>query len=164
MPQSFYRTVDRKILRILEFGDESPLLHSLKTSCKEQTEQISADLLVKSNIVCDVNMMLTLGRPARSNIVRFLSFTTSSDPIASSPMVLKASFRKRLEGIRETVELGGGQKRIDAQHARGKLTARERVNLLVDAGSFHVRAVHRLHNYLLPSPFLYAPLSLLTTL
>jgi propionyl-CoA carboxylase beta chain len=32
--------------------------------------------------------------------------------------------------------MGGGQKRIDAQHARGKLTARERVDLLLDEGSF----------------------------
>ncbi len=33
-------------------------------------------------------------------------------------------------------ELGGGQDRIDKQHAAGKLTARERVELLLDAGSF----------------------------
>src|SRR3954470_19959610 len=33
-------------------------------------------------------------------------------------------------------ELGGGQERIDKQHAAGKLTARERVELLLDAGSF----------------------------
>lgn len=33
-------------------------------------------------------------------------------------------------------ELGGGQKRIDNQHAKGKLTARERIALLVDEGSF----------------------------
>ncbi len=32
--------------------------------------------------------------------------------------------------------LGGGQKRIDNQHAKGKLTARERIELLLDAGSF----------------------------
>ncbi len=32
--------------------------------------------------------------------------------------------------------LGGGEKRIEAQHAKGKLTARERVNLLLDAGTF----------------------------
>ena len=32
--------------------------------------------------------------------------------------------------------LGGGQKRIDAQHKKGKLTARERVTLLLDEGSF----------------------------
>src|SRR5262249_27672268 len=33
-------------------------------------------------------------------------------------------------------ELGGGQERIDKQHAAGKLTARERIALLVDPGSF----------------------------
>ncbi|MGZ2258694.1 acyl-CoA carboxylase subunit beta [Roseobacter sp. A03A-229] len=41
-----------------------------------------------------------------------------------------------LEGRRETARLGGGQRRIDAQHGRGKLTARERVELLLDEGSF----------------------------
>ena len=38
--------------------------------------------------------------------------------------------------MKATYALGGGQKRIDAQHARGKLTARERINLLMDPGSF----------------------------
>ena len=37
---------------------------------------------------------------------------------------------------REDARLGGGQKRIDQQHAKGKLTARERVDLLLDEGSF----------------------------
>ena len=41
-----------------------------------------------------------------------------------------------LERLREQVKLGGGQKRIDAQHGRGKFTARERLNLLLDEGSF----------------------------
>ena len=83
----------------------------------------------------------TVGRPfPLPKIGRCFSSTipsSSSDPMTASPMVLKAAFRQRLESIRETAELGGGQKRIDAQHARGKLTARERVNLLVDPGSFH---------------------------
>ena len=43
---------------------------------------------------------------------------------------------EQLEQRRETARMGGGQKRIDAQHARGKLTARERVDLLLDEGSF----------------------------
>jgi len=43
---------------------------------------------------------------------------------------------RELEQRRETARLGGGQKRIDAQHARGKLTARERIDLLLDEGSF----------------------------
>ncbi|WP_312529112.1 acyl-CoA carboxylase subunit beta [Paracoccus sp. (in: a-proteobacteria)] len=37
---------------------------------------------------------------------------------------------------RREARLGGGQRRIDAQHARGKLTARERLELLLDEGSF----------------------------
>lgn len=41
-----------------------------------------------------------------------------------------------LEARRAGARLGGGQKRIDAQHGRGKLTARERVDLLLDEGSF----------------------------
>jgi propionyl-CoA carboxylase beta chain len=41
-----------------------------------------------------------------------------------------------LERRRAEARAGGGQKRVDAQHARGKLTARERIELLVDAGSF----------------------------
>ncbi|MGF1454755.1 MAG: acyl-CoA carboxylase subunit beta [Alphaproteobacteria bacterium] len=43
---------------------------------------------------------------------------------------------RELEEKRATARLGGGQARIDAQHARGKLTARERIELLLDEGSF----------------------------
>ncbi len=43
---------------------------------------------------------------------------------------------KQLNQARVAARLGGGQKRIDAQHAKGKLTARERIELLVDANSF----------------------------
>ena len=43
---------------------------------------------------------------------------------------------EQLEVRRSTARLGGGQRRIDAQHGRGKLTARERVELLLDEGSF----------------------------
>jgi len=41
-----------------------------------------------------------------------------------------------LEEKRNDAKLGGGEKRIEAQHAKGKLTARERIELLVDEGSF----------------------------
>src|SRR3954449_10313862 len=43
---------------------------------------------------------------------------------------------ERLDHRRAQARLGGGQRRIDAQHARGKLTARERLELLLDHGSF----------------------------
>jgi propionyl-CoA carboxylase beta chain len=41
-----------------------------------------------------------------------------------------------LERRRDNARLGGGQGRIDAQHKRGKLTARERIDLILDEGSF----------------------------
>ncbi|USK76879.1 acyl-CoA carboxylase subunit beta [Peribacillus frigoritolerans] len=41
-----------------------------------------------------------------------------------------------MEERREKVKLGGGYTRIDAQHERGKLTARERIEILVDEGTF----------------------------
>ncbi|HRF10351.1 MAG TPA: carboxyl transferase domain-containing protein, partial [Xanthobacteraceae bacterium] len=41
-----------------------------------------------------------------------------------------------LETRRAEAKLGGGEARIEAQHKRGKLTARERINLLLDRGSF----------------------------
>src|SRR3989304_1361547 len=41
-----------------------------------------------------------------------------------------------LEQLRAEAKLGGGEQRIEAQHQKGKLTARERIELLVDANSF----------------------------
>ena len=41
-----------------------------------------------------------------------------------------------LDKRRAEASLGGGQRRIDAQHAKGKLTARERIELLLDDGTF----------------------------
>src|SRR6218665_3123797 len=41
-----------------------------------------------------------------------------------------------MERRRDAARLGGGQKRIDAQHKKGKLTARERLEILLDDGTF----------------------------
>jgi len=43
---------------------------------------------------------------------------------------------RRLDEKRGQARLGGGERRIDAQHAKGKLTARERIELLLDPDSF----------------------------
>lgn len=51
---------------------------------------------------------------------------------------------------REIARLGGGQKRIDAQHEKGKLTARERIDILLDEGSFEefdMFVTHRCTNF-----------------
>ena len=43
---------------------------------------------------------------------------------------------RKLEEMRERARLGGGKRRVDAQHAKGKLTARERIEVLLDEESF----------------------------
>ncbi|MHC5202009.1 acyl-CoA carboxylase subunit beta [Myroides sp. LJL119] len=43
---------------------------------------------------------------------------------------------EKLEQLQDLAKLGGGQKRIDTQHKKGKLTARERIEYLMDEGSF----------------------------
>lgn len=55
-----------------------------------------------------------------------------------------------LENKKAEAHLGGGQKRIDAQHAKGKLTARERIHFLMDEGSFEelgMLVTHRSTNF-----------------
>ena len=44
--------------------------------------------------------------------------------------------KQRIESARAAALLGGGEKRIAAQHKKGKLTARERIGLLCDPGTF----------------------------
>ena len=57
---------------------------------------------------------------------------------------------KALISLREKARIGGGQKRIDAQHEKGKYTARERINMLLDEGSFEefdMFVTHRCTNF-----------------
>ena len=52
---------------------------------------------------------------------------------------------KELIAKREQARLGGGEKAIEKQHARGKYTARERVDMLLDEGSFEEVDMFKLH-------------------
>ena len=57
---------------------------------------------------------------------------------------------KELEKRNTKADLGGGQKRIDQQHAKGKMTGRERIDYLLDKGSFQEIdkfVVHRCHDF-----------------
>jgi len=51
-----------------------------------------------------------------------------------------------MERRRAAAKLGGGQQRIDAQHAKGKLTARDRLNILLDENSFEEMDMYVEHN------------------
>jgi propionyl-CoA carboxylase beta chain len=68
--------------------------------------------------------------PTRNHLAK----TRSSGPYVLG--VLMLDIVKMLEEKRAHARLGGGQARIDAQHAKGKLTARERLEVLLDDGSF----------------------------
>lgn len=57
---------------------------------------------------------------------------------------------KNLIDLRVQAKLGGGEKRIASQHAKGKFTARERIHMLLDEGSFEefdMFVTHRCHNF-----------------
>ena len=57
---------------------------------------------------------------------------------------------QQLEAKRAKARLGGGEKRIAAQHGKGKLTARERLELLLDEGTFEewdMFVEHRCHDF-----------------
>ena len=63
-------------------------------------------------------------------------------------MVVRRNVDGKLEELKEKKaqsRVGGGQRRIDAQHERGKLTARERIDLLLDEGSFEELDALMLH-------------------
>ena len=55
-----------------------------------------------------------------------------------------------MQSRREKARLGGGAKRIEKQHSLGKLTARERINTLLDEGSFEetdMFVIHRIKDF-----------------
>ena len=53
---------------------------------------------------------------------------------------------EELEARRAAAKLGGGEKRIAAQHAKGRLTARERLSVLLDPDSFEEVDMYVEHN------------------
>src|SRR6266699_2466665 len=64
---------------------------------------------------------------------------TTSERSSAEPAGLKGTQGKltELHALKEAAMLGGGKKRIEAQHKKGKITARERLDLLLDPGTFN---------------------------
>ncbi len=68
------------------------------------------------------------------------SNSNNADGPVSAPIANPATTREQIEQLRklrEAAKQGGGPARIEQQHARGKLTARERLAVLLDPGSFN---------------------------
>ena len=74
--------------------------------------------------------------PLRQSLVQTFATTDPAEQSLDTPMGLKNAFRARLRVMREEAKVGGGEARIAKQHAQGKLTARERIDLLFDDGTF----------------------------
>ena len=64
---------------------------------------------------------------------------TSNEHSSQEAAVQKGTYDKiaELRQLQDEAKLGGGPRRIEAQHKKGKLTARERIDLLLDPGSFN---------------------------
>ena len=72
-------------------------------------------------------------RVARSSAQRFAP--VQGVQVRAFAQVL-TGFEAKWSSLEQKAKLGDGEKRIEAQHAKGKLTARERLDLLLDKGSF----------------------------
>jgi propionyl-CoA carboxylase beta chain len=75
-------------------------------------------------------------REFRASVVSFLSSATGFSPYIARPMPDPRTLLDDLHHRQAQAEQGGGPQRIAQQHQRGKLTARERLDLLLDEGSF----------------------------
>eukprot|EP00536_Pseudo-nitzschia_multiseries_P003446 jgi/Psemu1/284422/fgenesh1_pg.53_\ len=86
--------------------------------------------------------------PARPTTIasRLFSSAPRDDHLdENDPSILKARFKEHLDRERTRSLLGGGEARIDRQHQKGSLTARERLELLFDEGSFQELDAFKAH-------------------
>ncbi len=67
---------------------------------------------------------------------RVIAKADSSSPISDKPHGRLGELTEELHRLEETLRLGGGPDKIEKQHKQGKLTARERIELLLDKGSY----------------------------
>ncbi|KAJ1961333.1 hypothetical protein GGI12_003305, partial [Dipsacomyces acuminosporus] len=74
--------------------------------------------------------------PSSSSSFKALSLVPAAARNYATASTKGSEIKARIDSKRAAALIGGGQKRIDAQHAKGKLTARERIELLVDPGTF----------------------------
>ncbi|XP_065056604.1 propionyl-CoA carboxylase beta chain, mitochondrial-like [Rhopilema esculentum] len=86
-------------------------------------------------------MLRSLGKfsvtcPSKNISLKILGSTAGKLCTARISSDVALTIADYVEQKREQAKLGGGQRRIDTQHQKGKLTARERISLLLDPGSF----------------------------
>jgi propionyl-CoA carboxylase beta chain len=99
-------------------------LHSKERLARPSICEFAISKTVSAHALQIYSKPLCLPRPPGYGARQYRGETTMKDIL------------QQLETRREVARQGGGPRRIDAQHAKGKLTARERIELLLDEGSF----------------------------
>eukprot|EP01100_Stratorugosa_tubuloviscum_P015898 TRINITY_DN966_c0_g1_i1.p1 TRINITY_DN966_c0_g1~~TRINITY_DN966_c0_g1_i1.p1 ORF type:complete len:586 (+),score=293.74 TRINITY_DN966_c0_g1_i1:84-1760(+) len=89
------------------------------TNSRQTFRLFQKNLIQKNNLLINTRV--------NTSIINTRSFTTKFKPL---------SVEEKLEIKRNEAKLGGGISRIEKQHEKGKLTARERIDLLLDPNSF----------------------------
>ena len=94
-----------------------------------------------------MNERVDPGTPSSSTVLESHIDPTSARFEANMRFLadLVSQVRNEEERIRE----GGGPKAIESQHSKGRLTARERINLLVDPGTFFELGAYAAHGMIL---------------
>ena len=86
--------------------------------------------------------------PASNSTAPENVLTTKVDPTSArfeANMRFLADLMSQVRNEREKICEGGGAKAIESQHAKGRLTARERIELLADPGSFFELSLYAAH-------------------
>src|SRR5207247_2336491 len=81
-----------------------------------------------------MNDRIDPGTPSSSTVLQ--SRVDPTSPRFEANMRFMADLVSQVRNEEEKIREGGGPKAIESQHAKGRLTARERINLLADPGTF----------------------------
>lgn len=129
------------------------LAQSRSVAGRQWTAAITYRTLVSGRCTHDERAGLVISRPPNLDIVphkrnaEMINTAAASKP-ATPPVnvpAIKRTFREHLEDTRRRALEGGGEARIARQHSRGKLSARERVEALLDLGSFREYDIFKTH-------------------
>ena len=127
------------------WSDRKTAQQELSSCCTARsiTDRSPCKMYLFASLLNCKNVFTKLCKFAEKSLVMLQLQCTSAE---TRKEVAMKDILQELEERRDAARLGGGQKRIDAQHSKGKLTARERLELLLDEGSFEefdMFVVHR---------------------
>ena len=127
-------------------------MHSFGMLCRENEQSVAAELARQKLTAKGRHMALIEKNESEREAGLQATKGNSPDGVESTTPVrpTTAESLAHLREMREKAYLGGGERRIQSQHAKGKLTARERIDLLLDEGTFEeidMFVTHRISDF-----------------